>query len=308
MSKTVLGIDAAWTEHHPSGVALVRVPARGRPRLLRVARSYEEFCDMEGKKGIDWQARVRGASPNIPALLGACEKTARQMPSVIACDIPLGALPINGRRTADKTVTQLYVSRRAGTHSPTAQRPGPISHTLFEQLTACGLQWLHAESSPFVQQHTSAFFETYPHPAIIELLGLDERLKYKVSKRKKYWPDLDSRASWIAIARELDRLRANLDKCISGVAKWMPPAKSLISQGRLSKMKGYEDAMDAIVCAWIACEFLAGRCVAYGDADSAIWLPRPRTTRIKNPRGQKTNTTTATLPARPNKDRLFNRE
>src|SRR5574341_1107468 len=172
MSKTVLGIDAAWTEHHPSGVALVRVPALGRPRLLRVARSYEEFCDMDGKKGIDWQARVHGSSPNIPALLAACEKIASVMPSVIACDIPLAALPIKGRRTADKTVTRMYVSRRAGTHSPTAQRPGLISRKLFEQLSACGLQWLHADASILLQQHSRVFFETYPHPASIELLGL----------------------------------------------------------------------------------------------------------------------------------------
>jgi predicted RNase H-like nuclease len=163
---------------------------------------------MEGKKGIDWQARVHGSSPNIPALLAACEKIASVMPSVIACDIPLAALPINGRRTADKTVTRMYVSRRAGTHSPTAQRPGLISRKLFEQLTACGLQWLHAEASTLLQQHSRVFIETYPHPAIIELLNLDERLKYKVSKLQKYWPELDGRARWNAVARELDRLRA----------------------------------------------------------------------------------------------------
>jgi predicted RNase H-like nuclease len=66
-------------------------------------------------------------------------------------------------------------------------------------------------------------------------------------------------------------------------------SKVFIAQSRLSKMKGYEDAMDAIVCAWIACEFLAGRCAAYGDTDSAIWLPRPRN-QIKNAGAQNPNT------------------
>jgi predicted RNase H-like nuclease len=47
-----------------------------------------------------------------------------------------------------------------------------------------------------------------------------------------------------------------------------------------SELKGYEDAIDAVVCAWIGCEFLAGRCVAYGDMESAIWLPDPNSKNI----------------------------
>ncbi|MDZ7344582.1 MAG: DUF429 domain-containing protein, partial [candidate division KSB1 bacterium] len=80
---------------------------------------------------------------------------------------------------------------------------------------------------------------------------------------------------WAAIARNLTRLRTALAKRIDGVADWLPPAKSFMKNGATSRLKGYEDALDAIVCAWIGCEFLAGRCVAYGDEESAIWLPRP---------------------------------
>lgn len=275
MAKFILGIDAAWTAHHPAGVALVKITQRGRPRLLRVARSYEEFCRMHNNNGIDWSTKVLGSEPNIPALLAVCEKIAGAMPNVIALDIPIGPQFITGRRAADKMVTRAYISRKAGTHSPTAKRPGPISQMLFEQLSACGFGWLHAGASPFHSQNSHVFIEVYPHPALIELLGLDERLKYKVSKLQKYWPDLEGDKRRAAVTQNLARLRTALDKHIIGVADWIPSAKAFIKNGPMSRLKGYEDALDAIVCAWIGCEFLAGRCVAYGDSESAIWLPKP---------------------------------
>jgi len=275
MTKIVLGVDAAWTAHHPAGVALVKVSKRKRPRLLRVARSNEEFCRMADNEEIDWLTKVRGSEPNIPALLAVCERIAGAMPNVIALDIPIGPQLITRRRAADRMVTSAYIKRKAGTHSPTAKRPGLISQMLFEQLSACDLKWLHANATISRNQNSDVFIETYPHPAIIELLGLEERLKYKVSKLQKYWPDLNRDKRWAAVAQNLARLRTALDKRIAGVANWLPSAKSLLKNGPASRLKGYEDALDAIVCAWIGCEFLAGRCVAYGDEESAIWLPRP---------------------------------
>ena len=278
MAQFILGIDAAWTAHHPAGVALVRMSSRRQPQLLRVARSYEEFCNLSSEARIDWTTKVSGTPPDISALLMICEKITGHWPNVVALDIPIGPKPIIGRRTADNTVTRLYISRRAGTHTPSAQRPGPISQMLFDQLTACGFQWLHANVAPMHHKNSHVFVEAYPHPAVIELLNLDERLKYKVSKLQKYWPELEQPARWTNVVQQLDRLRTALNRQIKDVRKWLPPATALVKNGRTSRLKGYEDALDSIVCAWIGCEFLADRCVAYGDADSAIWLPKPRST------------------------------
>ena len=41
----------------------------------------------------------------------------------------------------------------------------------------------------------------------------------------------------------------------------------------LAGLKSYEDALDALVCAWVGTEYLAGRATAYGDCDAAIWVP-----------------------------------
>jgi len=41
------------------------------------------------------------------------------------------------------------------------------------------------------------------------------------------------------------------------------------------ELKAYEDALDAIVCAWVAICALEGRAAPFGDDASAIWIPLP---------------------------------
>ena len=40
-----------------------------------------------------------------------------------------------------------------------------------------------------------------------------------------------------------------------------------------AKVKAYEDALDAAVCAWVAICALRGRAKPFGDHQSAIWVP-----------------------------------
>jgi hypothetical protein len=46
-----------------------------------------------------------------------------------------------------------------------------------------------------------------------------------------------------------------------------------IAEQPLSSLKRYEDSLDALVCAWVGAEHLAGRTVPYGDSTAAIWCP-----------------------------------
>ena len=41
----------------------------------------------------------------------------------------------------------------------------------------------------------------------------------------------------------------------------------------LAALKRYEDALDALVCAWVGVEYLGGRTLPLGDGDAAIWCP-----------------------------------
>ena len=51
--RRVLGVDAAWTDTHCSGVALVEIDG-GAPRLIAVARSLGEAVSQRDGASIAW--------------------------------------------------------------------------------------------------------------------------------------------------------------------------------------------------------------------------------------------------------------
>nr|WP_245516959.1 DUF429 domain-containing protein [Rhizobium leguminosarum] len=61
-----------------------------------------------------------------------------------------------------------------------------------------------------------------------------------------------------------------LDARIQGVrdALSLPP---LFARG--FEMKAFEDALDAVVCAWGGACVMDGEAMACGDLESAIWVP-----------------------------------
>ena len=184
--RAVLGIDAAWTETQPSGVALA-VETEGEWRLDAAEASHGHFIarayDVE-----PGEARPLGSKPDAAALLEAARKICRRRVDLVAVDMPLSRRPIAGRRFSDDEVSGRYGARGAGTHSPSGERPGKVSDLLretFEQLgfglctrpPACGL------------------IEVYPHTALIEFLeeprrlplqgGQDPRLLARLDRRRR---------------------------------------------------------------------------------------------------------------------------
>jgi predicted RNase H-like nuclease len=277
MDSLVLGIDAAWTAANPSGIALVTVATGHMPQLLRVARTCGEFTSDRILSTSDWLSTPPSGGPlNINQLLDAIKKYTGALPSVIVLDIPLSPLPICGRRPADNAISTEYAKQWAGTHTPSRERPGPVSAALYRQLTGAGYNWVDVSKPGHLNEHIRCFIETYPHPVIVDMLELKKRLCYKVTKRRKYWPSLTSEERWTNVATELDRLRGALASRIHGLADRIPEARVLldaVSKGRGIVFKGLEDALDAVVCAFTGCEFLAGCAHAFGDQHSAIWVP-----------------------------------
>ena len=278
MDSLVLGIDAAWTPRNPSGIALVAVAAGHIPELLRVARACGEFTFDRKIGESDWLNLPPSKEPlNVSGILDATKRYTGMQPSVIALDIPLSPLPIRGRRPADNAISTMYGSRWAGTHTPSTKHFGRVSAALFQQLSRAGYHWMNATEHAQLNRQIRCFLETYPHPVIVEMLGLEKRLCYKVAKRQKYWTNLTPDKRWRNIASELDRLHSALSSRIGGFADKVPKACAILDAVPKSKgvvFKGIEDALDAVVCALVGCEFLAGRAVAFGDQYSAIWIPR----------------------------------
>lgn len=260
-SYAVLGIDAAWTEKEPSGVALLK-RQDARWRCLRVAPSYAAFCSP-----FMWEEPVRGGKPDIPSLLAACTSLIGGSDlAVVAVDMPLATQPIQARRVADNTVSKQFGSRKCSVHSPTLERPGKVGAQINEAFVKAGFPLVLNEGCP-----KPALIEVYPHVALLKLMHASERLPYKVSKNTSYWgkglPATERKRrlmeQWIAI---LDRLQHEID----GIEIPLPKDPE---QFTLQHLKRYEDAIDGLVCAWMATRYLDGEAIPLGDDTGAIWIP-----------------------------------
>jgi predicted RNase H-like nuclease len=275
----ILGIDAAWTRAQPSGVALVTIRPGDGPGLHHVGRSYREFTSAGQITLGEWLAAPVKGSVGMTEVLETAHRIAGRCPDIVVLDMPLARGQIVGRRPADRAISRQYGGKWASTHTPTASRPGDLSVELFAELSDSGYVWRSAADQAGVPDGSRYFIETYPHPVIIEMLDLGQRLPYKVTRRGKYWPRLHPDKRWQRIASELDRLRDALSIHVGGVRDRIPMAAALLRGAPRSKvavLKGLEDALDAIVCAYVGCEFLAGRAVPFGDEKSAIWIQRGR--------------------------------
>ncbi len=257
--NAILGIDAAWTTGQPSGMALV-VETDGGWQCRQVAPSYQQFCQHEP---VNWDETPTPNAPDVPAFLQAVKQLEPLAKlCVIAVDMPLSNQPITGRRPADNAVSSAFGARGCAVHSPSATRPGPIADNM-RAVLAPGFPL--ATRSPVVP----ALIEVYPHASLLSLLKLERRLPYKVSRNSRYWPDTPAEERRERLLQAFNRVLACLHNKMQ-VDLPLPAADVVHS---FAVLKRYEDAVDALLCAWTAIEYLEGRCQPYGDHSAAIWIP-----------------------------------
>jgi predicted RNase H-like nuclease len=259
--RAVLGIDAAWTLTQPSGVA-VAVEKANAWHVIAAECSYQRFHARAA--GQPKEARPSGSLPDASALLASASVLCSRPIDLVAIDMPLAHLPIVGRRVSDDAVSVAYGARQCGTHSPSTLRPSVISYALRNGFEQAGYS-LRTE-----QIASPGLIEVYPHPALVELSGTTRRLPYKVSKARSYWPDVTPPERRARLYRQWGEIVALLKCQMVGVAAALPPLEPNASGWQV---KAYEDALDAVVCAWVAISCLEGCAVPYGDANSAIWIP-----------------------------------
>ena len=269
---SVLGIDAAWTARNPSGVALVRFHPGLGWECIAIAPSYDAFIRLADEDAAgwaqpgNWERPVRGGVPEPEPLLRAAEILSGEQVSVVAVDMPLSKskTPITERRVCDNAVSKIFGGKGCGTHSPTDERPGELSVQLRELLDELGYRL--EVSKP--DEDTS--IEAYPHPAVLSLLDRDYRVPYKVSRSLRYWPGLSVQERAHLLVVEFQSIYAGLSIELHGLPCEFLPAPPYKS---LSFLKRYEDALDALVCAWVGTRYLDGHADHYGDDDAAIWIP-----------------------------------
>lgn len=259
----VCGIDAAWTAAQPSGLAVaVKRPAVWQ--LVAAEPSLDHFL-AEGWNGAGAAARPRGAPIRAAHLLARAEELAGTELSLVAVDMPVARQPILGRRPCDDAVSRAFGRMGCGTHSPSAARPGAIADELRDGFLAEGF------SLATERLTLPGLIEVYPHPALIILTEADYRLPYKIGRMRRYWPGLAPHDRRIRLLAEWRRIVAALDRQIAGSAeRLIPPPIAAPTYA----FKAFEDALDAVICAWVGVCALEGRAEPYGDAGSAIWVPK----------------------------------
>jgi predicted RNase H-like nuclease len=186
-------------------------------------------------------------------------------------DMPLSLEPITGRRAADHAVSRAFGNQGCAVHSPSAQRPGPLADEVRARAAALGFP-LATASTP--AGACPALIEVYPHPALLHLLPCDYRVPYKVVKTTRYWPDATLPARVARLHEQHSRIHSALAAYVIDVPRQLPTPAQI---GSLASLKAHEDALDALVCAWVGIRYVQGECRAYGDESAAIWIPEPAT-------------------------------
>jgi len=268
--RSVLGIDAAWTSTQPSGVALIQ-ESLGRWQVLCVAPSYDSFLSTALGGSLNWDARrFDGSEPDILSLLEAARVLGATTVDIIAMDIPLARKEITTRRPSDSAISKAFGGKGCSAHSPNSTRPGPISNSLARQLKSNGFE---LETTVSASKTVPRAIEVYPHPALLTLLNRDYRVPYKVGNSSKYWRGESVRQR---IARLIDEFTYIYNRLAEELGNFPFDLPSPSDVYNLNYLKRYEDALDALVCAWVGQQHLLGQTTAYGNHDSAIWVPGTR--------------------------------
>jgi len=268
--QAILAIDAAWTSTQPSGVALLSQTAGGW-NCSAIEASYGAFINLSG---IGAAALPLGNAFQ-PALLLSAAKALNKGVAVdlIAVDMPMSTVNIVGRRTADSAISRAFGAKGCSTHTPSANRPGPMAMQIPQLFGQAGY---HLSTLATPVGTIPSVIEVYPHPALLALTNSNFRLPYKLSGLSRYWrnvnptPTVATRKAWLVA--EWERIWNALAMTIMALPPFVPP-RAAIAGMTGSQLKAVEDKLDALVCGWVGIKYLAGQCSAYGDATAAIWTP-----------------------------------
>ena len=165
----------------------------------------------------------------------------------VAVDAPLIINNESGQRRCETSLGSHYSRRKVSCHSSNLRRyPNAASVRLSVYLKERGFEHLRNVFEGRFQ------IECYPHPAIIEIFGLPERLKYKkgdVSLRKRGQMKL---SKYVLALRESRVVSLSVDeKCQTYLSE--KHIESLAG----ADLKTNEDVLDSIICLYVGALFAA---------------------------------------------------
>ena len=230
-----VGIDLAWGEKSPTGVAVLGADGR----LLHVsAQSTDETISSALK----------------PYMADDC---------LVAIDAPLVVKNASGNRPAEAALNRDFARFDAGAHPANTGKPEFSG-------TPRGARLAHAlglDMDPASRSHRRAI-EVYPHPAIVTLFQLGRTLKYK-NKTGRSLSKLQSELLRLMTLIE-GLAEAPIAMNVTENDEWQALVFAAGSAERKSELRRVEDQVDAVVCAYVA--MYADRrphdTTTYGDFES----------------------------------------
>jgi predicted RNase H-like nuclease/ppGpp synthetase/RelA/SpoT-type nucleotidyltranferase len=259
-----VGVDLAWGERSPTGVAVLD----DNGRLVHVSARTDDA------------SIVAALTPYVEG------------PCLVAVDAPLVVVNETGNRPAEAALNRDFARFDAGAHPANAAKPEFARTPRGARLaTLLGLDMDPGSTA------ARRVIEVYPHPATVALFRLGRTLKYKNRPGR---PLAQLRSELLRLVRLLESLR---DASVPLVLDVHQPWQVLVSQvegaARKSDLRRAEDQVDAVVCAYVAlfAQRRPALTTTYGDADwgsgyivtptlPADLRPSPRVRRTPQPVGQ----------------------
>lgn len=240
----IAGVDLAWMgTRNPTAIAVGKVEAR----VVELSSVVE---------GLYGTRSVTDAIDGMAGLHG------------IAIDGPLIINNPSGQRECERDIGRTYGGKRkASCHTSNLRRfPAAAGTQLSSHLLGTG--FLHLAPPDEKWQ-----LECYPHPALIEIFGLPERLAYKKGT------SLQKRSGQIV----LGNLILSLEESATLSLRIPDSFRFYMDEHRISSLRGAqlkhnEDVLDAIVCMYIGALYQSGQDQAiFGTtADGYVYVPTKR--------------------------------
>jgi len=251
-----IGIDLAWAEQNPSGVAWI--DSEG---ILVDASS-----DLKTNEAICEFAGIAGGTD-----------------AVITIDAPLIVKNADGRRPVEDRLHEIFGQYDAGPYPANLSNPAFQASGRIQRLVKL-LEQLGFEQRPRIpkQQPQRSFLEVFPAPAQVVLFPCMTRNAHTHCRPPKY--KYNAKRSWDKVQCEWEIYRARLLslRVKEPALKFSPEVKQALAvdvEGCTgARYKRLDDLLDGIFCAYLAYYFWywgEERCWVAGDLDSGcITLPR----------------------------------
>lgn len=230
-----VGIDLAWGQRKPTGVAAV--DAAGK--LVFVGAATDD-------------ASIRGALA--PFVQDDC---------LVAIDAPLIVTNPTGQRPAEKQLNADFGRFQAGAHPANMGKPEFAETPRGARIAAS----LDLDIDPHSKASRRAI-EVYPHPATVALFRLGRTLKYK-AKPGRGVPQL--RSELLRLMEHVEGLASAVPPLrVADDASWAQLRDVVEKAERKSELRHAEDPVDAVVCAYVAmyAAYRSDDVTIYGDFET----------------------------------------